>query len=1394
MAFTEAFKAEFDTRMAWEVAAEFGYNATIGRTLEKSGASAVLFDGQKLKAVFPAMQAWMGLNNLSMIAENDLLPFVNGILHRVRTRGGLDHPYLDKFREETLQIWDLNWMRDNRHFLNKQFHPRVRFPRLLTSMVHTRSLLDSTYTNTNNWYRHYFTKTFLLAPNHTAIVNDFYQQLLEVMVAVGLMNKKGQNDTLSYAIAPEAILVENKVKQLQCNSCGSVLAVAASDDISNQTKCLDYTCTGLYNTLKTGKPNYYQLVYNRQRSPRIYAAEHTGMLERKDRERKEIDFKTRPHFNSLNAIVATSTLEMGIDIGTLNTAINNSVAPLTSNFLQRVGRAGRSSGSALILNFAQSKAHDLFYYGEPKDMMEGEIATPGCFLEAKDILFRHFFAYCLDNWSSADPKNHSIPGRLMALKLMQADLSASDFWGNRIVSYVKANELFLVNQFIEFYKNDLGNAKVLQDLRDFLNDESFYMRIRAVFQSLKQEYLNIYEKRKDIEEIIRRENLPESDEERKVLEAEKKALWGIKRLIDKRMLVEHLTNAGLLPNYAFPETGVALNALVRSAKAKASDSIPTDRQFEIVRSSASALREFAPGNDFYSQGFRFEITGINTFDWKETGTLLVKRFCSNCDNIADKAIANESTCPKCGDASWASAKNHHVFVKLKGVKSVNTREKSSLDDSSDERKNAIYRISKHIKFDKTSFQGAWGMKEIPFGIEYVKNVDIAEINLGLSSSSDANKISINQVEDIPNHGFVTCKHCGKSTSAPHLVKNNKDLHFHFGYCKHKAIEYQGKTDDVFEEVYLWRSIKTEALKVLLPVQELESDAQVNMFRAGLELGLKKYYKGNPQHLSTVQYMEYNSQNSRFDKYLVIYDTIPGGTGYLEQLFNPKDFTEVIELAYQAIKDCTCQLQGKDGCYRCIYTYSNQYNQSELSREKAEKLFHKIMEKSNAWEPYSTGLGALSGNGQIEESELEERFVRSLRHYFDKKGAEKTGIRFESVQIDGIVNYKMQWTEGEYTFYYLMRPQYDLGPLEGVKYKTRADFYIRMTHIEQNGQPLEDSGWLDSAKSIAIYLDGYTYHATLENCRFYNDLQKRMAIAATGNKISWTLTWDDLEKFDLAEKENDNDASKRKYDGLRLDRIKYKQSIGIYEKMPYWRQFKSEMIEARNSFERLLWILAHPLEKDKSAAKVALLFALRQEKFMEPSLDAVDIDAYLLSNRTLDPKQRASEIKTGNFYVLPEIPDFTAVATLKLAVKFSDLAMRPTVQVSDTPRMYDKAQWEYFWQVFNLIQGDCSFIEANNVHYQPQEATEGIHTQQYDCLEYFDEILHPVVRLLVDHQVEFNREGGFFLELNGQFAEAMLGFENKKIFINPLSESDKMLFEQAGYTEIEPANFKIDQVI
>ncbi len=1383
--FTNVFKKEFDERMRWQVITEYGYNATIGRTLEKTGASAVKFDKTKLDQVYPLFREWLEANNLAMITEPDLLPFMNGILHRIRIRGGIDHEYLSKFRNGDLKLWDLNWYNDKRHFLNKYFGKNSRFPRLITTDPHTRGLLDSTFTNSNNWYRNFYIKSFQTASNYHALVNDFYKKLFEVYTEVGLMNRTPGDNNLNFAIVPSAILVEKKVKHLTCDSCGSVLNVAGSDNISQHTFCLDYTCkTGKYSVLDNTKLNYYQLVYNRNRSPRIYASEHTGILERKYRENIETDFKIRPKFNSLNTIVSTSTLEMGIDIGTLNAAINNSIPPLTSNFLQRVGRAGRSSGSALITNFAQNKPHDLFYYHEPGDMMEGEITTPGCFLDARDILYRHFFAFCLDNWAKSDPKNHSIPGRLISLQLSGTDLNSPDFLINRIITFIKSNENQLLDEFINFYRQDLEDDSVLKSLRDFLIEESFYIRVKRVFERLKSEYQNIFHKRKEIDEYIKEKKLPKTDFERIGLENEKKALWGLKRLIDKRSVLEHMTNVGLLPNYAFPETGVTLNARVRSFQAKASDNIPTDEMFEIVRSSSVALREFAPGNYFYSQGYRFQISGLNTFDWNDPGILIKKRFCSNCDNMADAVVSNEPVCPKCGDGSWSSSKNQHIFVKISSVKSVNTREKATLDDHSDDRESSFYKVSAHVKFDNNSFQGAWGMKDIPFGIEYVKNVDITQVNLGLSSSVDANRITINHHENVPWHGFVTCKHCGKSSSEPHRINFDKDFKFHFGYCKYKDKNYQGVTDEIFEEVYLFKEIKTEALKVLLPVQEFESEAQVKMFKAGLQLGLKRYYKGNPQHLNFIEYAEFNTKNSRFDKYLVIYDTIPGGTGYLEKLFNPSEFTEVITKAYHAIKECNCQHKGQDGCYRCIYTYSNQAVQNELSRSKAEVMFKKIVDKSNVWESFTSGLGTLSGSGQIEESELEERFIRSLRNFINSKNNE--GWFFEDVLIDGVLNYKFKVVKNTKAYYYFIRPQHELSTNDGVKYRTISDFYITLTGIEIDEKPLNNQGLLEEAKDIAVYLDGYTYHATAEKMRFFTDLQKRMAIRESGNKISWTLTWSDIERFDSTDSES-------KKDSMVLNKQMYANTINSYQKTPYWNKYKSELFDCQNSLDRLIWLLKNPLQENETEKKTGLYLSLRQQVFGKPSVDEIDVPE-ILSNPfiEIDDQLTAKETAKGNFYIFPENPiTASAFIATKICIKVSDLTLKSSVGIKETTENLDAEKWEKFWQQFNLIQNNCTLV---NVKEEAEISHDTSGSDKYECLKYHDKELHKIVKQLIDHNIPFEKDGGFFLKTDGQYAEAMLGFQEQKMVIRPLSENDKKIFKEFGYREIEPEKFNINDLL
>ena len=249
---------------------------------------------------------------------------------------------------------------------------------------------------------------------------------------------------------------------------------------------------------------------------------------RKAREITEYDFKERPKFNSLNTLIATSTLEMGIDVGSLNTAINTSIPPLPSNFLQRIGRAGRSSGTALIQNFAQNKAHDLFYFAEPAEMMEGDINTPGCFLNAKDILIRHFTAYCFDSWTKEDPEKNQIPGLIKSLMLLTTKTTDKVFFINQLLDFVFENQKELLAAFEKVYEGQIDNS-LINDIKTSLQHGAFQQKLINVFENLRNEFFFLKKKEKEIEDYIEEKGLGKEDKERKVLEQEKRTLWQIGR-------------------------------------------------------------------------------------------------------------------------------------------------------------------------------------------------------------------------------------------------------------------------------------------------------------------------------------------------------------------------------------------------------------------------------------------------------------------------------------------------------------------------------------------------------------------------------------------------------------------------------------------------------------------------------------------------------------------------------------------------------------------------------------------------------------------------------------------------------------------------------------------------
>jgi DEAD/DEAH box helicase domain-containing protein len=274
----------------------------------------------------------------------------------------------------------------------------------------------------------------------------------------------------------------------------------------------------------------------------------------------------------------------------------------------------------------------------------------------------------------------------------------------------------------------------------------------------------------------------------------------------------------------------------------------------------------------------------------------------------------------------------------------------------------------------------------------------------------------------------------------------------------------------------------------------------------------------------------------------MYDTIPGGTGYLAKLYNTAEFTELLEKAYERIRDCACQHEGKDGCYHCILTYGNQYSRDSFSREQAEILFGKLVDNTKTWERIDGSVGTIAQNGAAEDSELELKFVSAMRTLSKKKD-----WSFEKVPDEDSYHYELvvQDDNTDTEIRYNIKPQFELTVAYGVKHTTIPDFQIMCTRAKINGNEIED---LINIPWWSVYLDGYQYHACAPNMRFYSDWEKREGIkqAKPQRMFSWTLTWEDIQLF---ESEKDDELGFNSV--TRLGQLLETPQLGSIKETCFW---------------------------------------------------------------------------------------------------------------------------------------------------------------------------------------------------------------------------------------------------
>ena len=218
--------------------------------------------------------------------------------------------------------------------------------------------------------------------------------------------------------------------------------------------------------------DYYGKLYAAGDIRRIFAEEHTSLLDRDTREKLEKRFKApeaerRPW--DPNLLSCTPTLEMGIDIGDLSTVILCSVPPARTNYLQRIGRAGRRDGNSLNLTIANARPHDLFFFAEPESMIEGEIEPPGVFLNASAVLERQFTAYCLDRWVESGVGENALP---LQLRYVLGNIGSDDpnKFPYNFLKFIETHRTDLFERFITVFSKSLTEDSIAH-LRNFVEGD-----------------------------------------------------------------------------------------------------------------------------------------------------------------------------------------------------------------------------------------------------------------------------------------------------------------------------------------------------------------------------------------------------------------------------------------------------------------------------------------------------------------------------------------------------------------------------------------------------------------------------------------------------------------------------------------------------------------------------------------------------------------------------------------------------------------------------------------------------------------------------------------------------------------------------------------------------------